>query len=196
MAHKLIFATHNEHKLVEVRQMLEPTGLKIVSAGELNLSDVEETGKTFKDNALLKAYAAYTQTGIPALAEDSGLCINALDGRPGILSARYAKQHGGYPKVFEAINAELGNNPDRSAYYQATMALVFSDMEAYTFDGIMEGTLAKEPIGSNGFGYDPIFIPTGYNQTVGQLSADVKNKISHRYKALQQVFEFLKTHKN
>ena len=190
--HKLIFATHNEHKVEEVRQMLEPTGLKIISAAELNLSDVEETGKTFKENALLKAYAAHTQTGLPALAEDSGLCINGLQGRPGIYSARYAKQHGGYPAVFEAINAEIGDNPDRSAYYQATMALVYDEMESYTFEGVLKGTLVQEGRGHNGFGYDPIFVPQGYSQTLGELEASVKNGISHRHNALVQVYAFLK----
>lgn len=191
MVHKLVFATHNENKLKEVREMLKDTGLTVVSAGELNLPDVEETGETFKDNALLKAYAAYRATGLPALAEDSGLCIRALNGEPGIYSARYAKKHGGFPAVFDYISAQIGDNPDRSIYYQATMALIFDETDVHVFDGVLEGTWAAAPQGSEGFGYDPMFIPQGYNKTLGELGAEVKNGISHRARALKKVYDYL-----
>lgn len=192
MVHKLIFATHNENKLKEVRDLLKDTDLTVVSAGELNLPDVEETGETFKDNALLKAYAAYRATGLPALAEDSGLCIRALNGAPGVYSARFAQKHGGYPKVFDYITAQMGDNPDRSIYYQATMALIFDETDVQVFDGVLEGTWADAPKGTGGFGYDPMFIPKGYDKTLAELGKDVKNGISHRGQALKKVFDYLK----
>lgn len=192
MVHKLVFATHNEHKLKEVREMLKDTGLTVVSAGELNLPDVDETGETFKDNALLKAYAAYRATGLPALAEDSGLCIEALNGVPGVYSARFAKQHGGFPSVFDYITTQIGDNPNRSIYYQATMALIFDETDVHVFDGVLNGVWASEPKGNNGFGYDPMFIPDGFDKTLGELGPDVKNGISHRSRALQKVCDFLK----
>lgn len=193
MVHKLIFATHNENKLKEVREMLKDTGLTVVSAGELNLPDVEETGETFKDNALLKAYAAFRATGLPALAEDSGLCIRALNGEPGVYSARYAKKHGGFPAVFDYITEQMGDKTDRFIYYQATMALIFDETDVQVFDGVLEGTWAKEPKGTGGFGYDPMFIPEGYDKTLGELGPEVKNGISHRSRALKKVYDFLKS---
>lgn len=192
MTHKLIFSTHNEHKLEEVRAMLKDTEFKVVSAGELNLPDVEETGETFKENALLKAFEAYRHTGIPAMADDSGLCIRGLNNEPGIYAHRYATKNGGFPAVFKVINDLLGETGDRSAYFQCTMALVFDDTEFYIFDGVLEGTIIKEPRGESGFGYDPIFVPTGFDQTLAEMGSEAKNKLSHRYKALVQVCSFLK----
>lgn len=191
MVHKLVFATHNENKLKEVREMLKETGLTVIGADELNLPDVEETGETFKDNALLKAYAAHRATGLPALAEDSGICIRALNGAPGVYSARFSKKHGGFPAVFDYITAQMGDNPDRSIYYQATMALIFDETDIQVFDGVLEGMWADAPKGLNGFGFDPMFIPNGYDKTLGELGPDVKNGISHRSRALKKVYDYL-----
>lgn len=191
MTHKLIFATHNAHKLEEVRQMLAGAPFTVVGAGELNIPDVDETGATFKENALLKAGAAYRHTGLPALADDSGLCIEALGNAPGVYSHRFANQHGGFPAVFEEINRQL-EGKERKAFFGCTMALVFDDTESYTFEGIVRGTLLETPRGASGFGYDPIFVPDGYDKTLAQMGAEAKNKISHRYLALEQVKAFLK----
>lgn len=188
---KIIFATHNEHKLTEVRAILEPLGYKVLSAGDLNLPDVEETGETFKDNALLKAYEGYKHTSLPVLAEDTGLCIRTLNGEPGVYTKRYADQHGGFPAVFEVLAKRMKDNPDKSAYFNCTMALVIDETQAEVFEGIFEGTILPAPQGDNGFGYDPVFVPNGYDKTVAELSDDEKNTISHRALALQKVAAFL-----
>ncbi|MBR5130864.1 MAG: RdgB/HAM1 family non-canonical purine NTP pyrophosphatase [Alphaproteobacteria bacterium] len=188
---KIIFATHNEHKLSEVRQILEPLGYKVLSAGDLNLPDVEETGMTFKDNALLKAYAGYKHTSLPVLAEDTGLCIHALGDEPGIYTKRYAEQHGGFPKVFDVLAERMKDNPDKSAYFNCTMALVIDETQAEVFEGIFRGDILPAPRGVNGFGYDPVFVPKGYDKTVAELSEDEKNTISHRALALKKVADFL-----
>ena len=192
---KIIFATHNEHKLIEVRAILEPLGYKVLSAGDLNLPDVEETGKTFKDNALLKAHEGYKHTSLPVLAEDTGLCIRALDGEPGIYTKRYAEQHGGFPKVFDVLAERMKDNPDKSAYFNCTMALVIDETRAEVFEGIFEGDILPVPRGEKGFGYDPVFVPKGYSKTVAELSEDEKNTISHRALALKKVAEFLENNK-
>ena len=189
---KIVFATHNEHKLDEVRTMLEPLGYKVLGAGDLNLPDIEETGNTFKENALLKAYEAYKYTSLPVLAEDTGLCIRALDNAPGIYTKRYAEKNGGFPKVFEKLAECLANVTDRSAYFNCTMALVIDETQAEVFEGIFEGEIIDTPRGGNGFGYDPVFVPKGYDKTVAQLTDSEKNTISHRYLALQKVVEYLK----
>ena len=189
---KIVFATHNEHKLDEVRTMLEPLGYKVLGAGDLNLPDIEETGNTFKENALLKAYEAYKYTSLPVLAEDTGLCIRALDNAPGIYTKRYAEKNGGFPKVFEKLAECLANATDRSAYFNCTMALVIDETQAEVFEGIFEGEIIDTPRGENGFGYDPVFVPKGYDKTVAQLTDSEKNTISHRYLALQKVVEYLK----
>ena len=192
---KIIFATHNEHKLIEVRAILEPLGYKVLSAGDLNLPDVEETGETFKDNALLKAYEGYKHTSLPVLAEDTGLCIRALDGEPGIYTKRYAEQHGGFPKVFDVLAERMKDNPDKSAYFNCTMALVVDETRAEVFEGIFEGDILPAPRGAKGFGYDPVFVPKGYDKTVAELSEEEKNTISHRALALKKVAEFLEENK-
>lgn len=192
---KIIFATHNEHKLTEVRAILEPLGYKVLSAGDLNLPDVEETGTTFKDNALLKAYEGYKHTSLPVLAEDTGLCIRALNGEPGVYTKRYAEQHGGFPKVFDVLAERMKDNPDKSAYFNCTMALVIDETRAEVFEGIFEGTILPSPQGNNGFGYDPVFVPNGYDKTVAELSDDEKNTISHRALALKKVATFLENNK-
>ena len=192
---KIIFATHNEHKLTEVRAILEPLGYKVLSAGDLNLPDVEETGTTFKDNALLKAYEGYKHTSVPVLAEDTGLCIRALNGEPGVYTKRYAEQHGGFPKVFDVLAERMKDNPDKTAYFNCTMALVIDETRAEVFEGIFEGTILPSPQGNNGFGYDPVFVPNGYDKTVAELSDDEKNTISHRALALKKVADFLEHNK-
>lgn len=191
---KLLFATQNAHKLTEVRMILQDTGLEIIGAKELNLPDIAETGKTFTENALIKAKTAYNLTGLPTLAEDAGLCITALNNEPGIYSARYAKENGGFPAVFQVLTKRMKGIQDRNACFHSVMALVWGKEKYKTFEGVSKGTWAMAPTGENGFGYDPMFIPAGYTQTLGELGEDVKNTLSHRYRSLTQVLEYLKTH--
>lgn len=189
-----ILATHNQHKLKEFQEILKPLNIQIVSASEVNLSDVEETGETFAQNAMLKAIAGVKETNKPVIADDSGICIEALNDAPGVYSARFAAKHGGYPAVFDVINEQLGNNPNRRAYYVCVIALALSPTDVYLFEGKMNGTLAKEASGTGGFGYDPLFIPDGFDTTLGHISAEDKHKISHRGEALKKLHAFLEKH--
>ena len=191
MTQQIILATHNAHKLEEVRQILGPLGIEVIGAADLNLPDVAETGKTFYENALIKAQAAFQATGKPVLADDSGLCIPALDGLPGIYAARFAAVHGGYPAVFEYLNTLLAGK-SRAAYFVCSMVLILAEGEVHPFEGRVEGHLNKQPSGTHTFGYDPIFVPDGYGETFGVLEADVKNKISHRAQALAQLAAFFR----
>ncbi len=188
-----VFASHNAHKLEEVQRILQPLNIRLIDSATARLPDVIETGKTFKENAVLKAVEGFKQTKMPVLADDSGLCISALNEAPGVYSARFAAKHGGYPAVFNVLNEQLKDNPDRKAHYVCVIALAMSETQVYTFEGELHGTLALTPEGTGGFGYDPFFIPDGYHQTLGCISAEEKNKISHRAKALKKLFEFLKT---
>ena len=190
MFNQLILATHNPNKIKEVREILAPFGIEVIGADDLNLPDIDETGDTFHENALLKAQAAFKATGKPVLADDSGLCIPALDGAPGVLSARFAAAHGGYPAVFSYLN-ELLENKSRAAYFICSMVLVLSENQTVSFEGRVDGHLNTEPSGTHTFGYDPIFVPDGYTDTFGVLEADVKNKISHRARAMAQLVSFL-----
>lgn len=194
MPDKLVLATHNRHKLEEVRAILEPLNITVLGGDEVALADVPETGTTFQENALLKARAAYRQLNIPVLADDSGLCIRALGDGPGLHSARFAQAHGGYPAVFNAIWQQLASHTDKSAYFICCMALVTGPTQAdeHLFIGKMTGRISNQAQGIHLFGYDPIFIPDGYTQTCGELSPEIKNKISHRAHALEQLTNFLR----
>ena len=161
MIQQIILATHNPHKLEEVRRILGSLGIDVIGASDLNLPDVAETGKTFYENALIKAQAAFKITGKPVLADDSGLCIPALDGIPGVYAARFAAAHGGYPAVFEYLN-ELLVGKSRAAYFICSMVLILAEGKVHTFEGRVEGHLNKLPSGTHTFGYDPIFVPDGY----------------------------------
>lgn len=172
--------------------MLKPLGIEVAGAAEFNLSEPEETGVTFAENALLKAHAAAYATGLPALADDSGFCTQALYGGPGIYSARYANEHGGWDQAMQAV-LKSSQGKSQKCWFICNMALVFPQTnEKFSFEGIIKGSLAESPQGENGFGYDPIFLPDGYDQTFGQMLPDQKNAISHRAQALEKLLEFLK----
>ncbi|MBQ8250503.1 MAG: RdgB/HAM1 family non-canonical purine NTP pyrophosphatase [Alphaproteobacteria bacterium] len=191
----IIFATHNAHKLEEVGKILSPLNIKVLGGDDCNLPEVEETGETFEENALIKAIAGVKALGKPVLAEDAGLSIEGLGGAPGVYSARFASAHGGYPETFKYINEQLSSGKSRDAFYTSIMVLAYSEDEYYVFKGYMHGKIALEPSGTNGFGYDPIFIPNGFNTTLGHIEEIVKNKISHRAQSIKQVYEFLKNKK-
>ena len=197
MLNKIILASHNTHKLAEVQAILAPLGITVIGGDEAGLKDVEETGTTFEENALLKARAGYQQTGLPILADDSGLCISALDGQPGLHSARFAKEHGGYPAVFDEVWRRLKNKADWSAHFTCCIVLKTGPDSAdeHIFIGQMPGKIAPQASGTHLFGYDPIFIPEGYTETCGVLDSKVKNSISHRAKALEKLVAFLSTEK-
>ncbi len=194
---KLVIATHNAGKLREMRALLAPYGIDAVSAGELGLPEPDETGTTFAENALLKAHAAAQASGLPALADDSGLCVTALQNAPGIYTADWAERmpyegpagrdwYMAMGKV-EGKLAELGPDTDRSAYFISTLALVWPDGEEAVFEGRAQGSLVWPPRGTMGFGYDPVFVPAGYVQSFAELLPEEKLAINHRTKAFEKL---------
>ncbi|MCX4348568.1 MAG: RdgB/HAM1 family non-canonical purine NTP pyrophosphatase [Alphaproteobacteria bacterium] len=187
---KLVIASHNQGKVSEIREMLKPYGVEVVSAGELNLPDVEETETTFEGNATLKAVELSKLSGLPCLADDSGLCVDALGGRPGVYSARYAPNRD-FDKGMDKLLAELADanlkNPSRKAHFVCCLALALpgTTESAALFKGFVDGQIATEKAGSNGFGFDPLFVPDeGDGRTFAQMSHEEKDKISHRGRAL------------
>lgn len=198
MIEKLVIATHNKGKVVEMATSLQKYVRTILSADDIEVPEVEETEDSFAGNALLKARACAKATKLPSLADDSGLCVNALGGKPGIHSARWAELEGQEGRDFKLamgfIDDKLGKNKDRSAYFIAVLALVFPDGEEHIFEGRIEGNLIWPPSGDKGFGYDPMFVPEGKRQTFGEMAPEEKRKISHRAKALAKLSEFLKTY--
>jgi XTP/dITP diphosphohydrolase len=187
---RLVLATHNPGKVQEMVELLAPWHVDVVSAGELGLDEPEETGQTFSDNALLKARAASRATGLPALADDSGLCVHGLGGRPGIHTADWAAvpgQQRDFNRAMQRVQAELGANPDRGARFMSTLALVWPDGHEEVFEGWVEGTLVWPPRGAIGWGYDPMFMPRGDSRTYGEMSAEEKHATSHRARALAKL---------
>ncbi len=187
----LIVATHNKGKLKEIVELLAPYGAEVSSAGERGLPEPEETGLTFIANAELKALAAASTSRFPALADDSGLAVAALEGAPGIYSARWAgpeKDFAAAMKLVETKLAALGTS-DRRAAFVSALTLAWPDGHVESFEGRIEGTLTFPPRGDKGFGYDPIFVPDGRTETFGELEAAVKQEISHRARAFRQLVE-------
>ncbi|WP_224704239.1 non-canonical purine NTP pyrophosphatase [Devosia aquimaris] len=198
---RLVLATHNAGKLKEFRELFAPFGLEIVSAGELGLPEPEETGTTFAENARLKAHAAAQATGLLALSDDSGLCVDALNGDPGVYTADWA----GVPRNFDhamkrvedALQAANATSPGlRGASFNATMCLAHPDGRDVLYVGKVEGTLVWPPRGTVGHGYDPVFMPKGYDITFGQMPAEMKHSwapgepgLSHRARAFAQFYE-------
>ncbi len=187
---KLVVASHNAGKIREIKSMLEPFQVEVVSAAELDLPDVEETGSTFEENARLKSEALAKESGCYALGDDSGLCVNCLSGRPGVYSARYAPNRD-FDKGMDMLLEEISESgaKDRSAYFACVLALTSPAGETRIFEGRVNGRIALEKSGGNGFGYDPIFIPDGFDKTFANFDKEEKNRISHRGRAFQKMIE-------
>lgn len=190
-----IIATNNPKKLVELSRILNPLGIHAISAKEagVNLDEVEETGTTFEDNAELKARAALDKTGMPAVADDSGLMVDALDGAPGVYSARYAGEGASDAERIEKLlnNMERVPKNERTARFVSAVCCVFPDGGKIVVRGECEGEIALAPAGEGGFGYDPVFLVEG-GKTYAELSAVEKDKISHRGRALRKLSDALK----
>jgi XTP/dITP diphosphohydrolase len=187
---RLVLATRNAHKVVELRAILAETGLDVELVGAdayPEIPDVKETGVTFAENALLKARTLADATGLPAVADDSGLCVDVLGGAPGIFSARWAGRHGDDPANLALLLAQLGDieDPHRAAHFACAAALALPDGTERVAEGRLRGTLRHTPTGTNGFGYDPILQPDGDTRTCAELTPDEKNAISHRGKAFR-----------
>ncbi|MCW3798661.1 RdgB/HAM1 family non-canonical purine NTP pyrophosphatase [Sphingomonas sp. BN140010] len=190
---RLVIATHNSGKLREIRELLAPFGIDCVGAAELDLPEPEETGVTFVDNAELKARAAADLTGLPALSDDSGLSVDALHGKPGIHSARWAENESGerdFGRAMERVWQEVGAaGPDagHDAHFTCVLSLAWPDGTAESFEGKAHGTLVWPPRGANGFGYDAMFLPVGGGQTFGEMEPAAKHAISHRAEAFRKL---------
>lgn len=185
---RAVLATRNEHKVVEVTRILQAEGVDIeLIALPREAPDVAETETTFAGNALLKARSAAAATGLPAIADDSGLCVDALHGMPGVLSARWSGRHGDDAANLQLLLAQLSEVPDarRGAQFVCAAAWVGADGEEHVVEGVLEGSLSREPHGTGGFGYDPIFRPLGYAVTTAELRPHEKDAISHRGQALR-----------
>lgn len=195
MSRKLVIASANAGKLAELRPLLAEAGFEPVSQGELGVGDIEETGLSFVENALLKARHASAGTGLPALADDSGLVVPALGGAPGLYSARYAGAHGNSAANIEKLLAELAGRPesDRRAYFHCALVLLRHerDPQPLIAEGSWYGRILEAPRGDGGFGYDPVFLPDGHPQSVAELVPELKHRLSHRGQALARLRERL-----
>jgi XTP/dITP diphosphohydrolase len=193
VSHKLLLATRNQGKIVEFRRILDalaPGEIELVGLDQFpNLPDVDETGSTFEENALLKAREMSEATGLPAIADDSGLCIDALNGNPGIFSARWAGTHGDDSANIEKVLEQLKDVPEdkRGAYFICVAALYLPDGRTHCEEGRFHGKILFSPVGENGFGYDPIFQPEGLSISSAQMSSEEKDAVSHRGISLRAI---------
>ncbi|PZU93663.1 MAG: non-canonical purine NTP pyrophosphatase, RdgB/HAM1 family [Chelatococcus sp.] len=193
---KVVIATHNKGKLVEMRELMAPYGIELTSAGELGLPEPDETGYMFSENAAIKAHAAATASGLPALSDDSGLCVDALDGAPGLFSANWAGPGKDFKPAMARVLAEMAKRgattPEkRRAHFVSALVIAWPDGHEELFEGRVFGTIVDQPRGSGGFGYNPIFQPDGYDQTFAEMSSTVKSGVddalSHRARAFRDL---------
>jgi XTP/dITP diphosphohydrolase len=196
---RLVLATRNVHKVAELRRILADTGLEVHLMGVdafPGLADVAETGSTFAENALLKAHSVAAATGLPAVADDSGLCVDVLGGMPGVFSARWAGRHGDDRANLELVLAQLHDVPDdrRMAHFACAAALALPHGGEHVVEGRLSGVLIRTPRGANGFGYDPVFVPEGDSRTTAEMSPAEKDAISHRGRAFRALAEHMAAH--
>jgi len=189
IAGRLVIATHNPGKLAEMRELLAPYQIEAISAGDMGLHEPEETGTTFRDNARIKAAAAAKASGLPAFADDSGLAVDALDGAPGVLSARWAGPDKNFRAAMATIEEKLrergATSPDRrTAHFVSALCVAWPDGHVEGFEERVDGTLVWPPRGDQGFGYDPMFLPDGYARTFGEMSREEKHGLPPRGKGL------------
>ena len=186
LAGRLVLATHNPGKVVEIAELLGPFGMEMVSAGELGLPEPDETGLTFIANAELKALAAATASGLPALADDSGLCVDALGGAPGIYSARWAGPGKDFSVAMQRVHDEMQGGVD-TAHFICALCIAWPDGHTQSFEGRVDGRLVWPPRGVNGFGYDPMFLMDGQARTYGEMPRADKEADNHRARAFAQL---------
>lgn len=190
---KLLLATQNPNKVIELKR-LSHNQLDVISLKDLNIvEDVEETGTSFEENARLKALWAYHLTGLPCIADDSGLEITALNNEPGVYSARYLGVDTPYTIKNQIILDRMQNQSDRSARFISVVCLVLGENDVHCFEGVMEGSIDIEAKGSNGFGYDPIFLPETHRLTYAEMDLNTKNTLSHRGQAFRKVIAYLES---
>lgn len=188
---ELVIASNNKGKIREITSLIE--NINLLSLQDIGFTeDIPEPYNTFEENAHTKAKTVYGFCNKNVFADDSGICVHALNNAPGVFSARYAGEPADDERNLRKLLSELEGASDRKAHYKAVICMIWNE-EAYFFEGICEGRIIEEPRGDGGFGYDPIFIPLGYNRTFAELPLDIKNTISHRGKAIRQMVDFLKS---
>lgn len=189
---RLLVATHNAGKLEEMRALLAPYGVEVLGAAEAGLAEPDETEDNFVGNARIKARAAVQATGLPALSDDSGICVDALNGAPGVYTADWAETGNGrdfamaMQRTWNELEAVKAPEP-RQAQFRCTLVLMWPDGHDEVFEGVLPGRVVWPPRGAEGHGYDPIFMPDGYSDTLGEMSSEMKNSLSHRALAVQQM---------
>jgi len=187
---QLVFATHNTHKLKELQEILG-NSIKLISLTDLGVFDeIEETGTTIEENASLKAKYVSDKFGVNVFADDTGLEIESLNGEPGVISARYAGEEKNPLRNMEKVLRLMQDKENKSARFRTIISLILNGKE-YIFEGVINGQILEKPIGDNGFGYDPIFMPDGYTISFAQMDSETKNNISHRGKAVEKLIDFL-----
>jgi XTP/dITP diphosphohydrolase len=186
---RLVLASHNKGKLAELAGLLCPFRIEIISAGALGLPEPDETAPDFAGNARIKALAAAIATGLPAFSDDSGFCVAALGGEPGVLSARWGGPEKDFAKARTLVNERVGNAADRRAWFVAALCLAWPDGHTETFVGRVHGAMVWPPRGERGFGYDPMFLPESGTETFGEMDPDAKHAVSHRARAFSQVMK-------
>ena len=190
-AKKLVLATHNKGKIEEIKNLLKPYDIEIVSAADLHLLEPDETEDTFIGNATLKAKAACAATGLPCLSDDSGLSVNCLNGEPGVYSANWAEPEGGGPRDFimamEKVHTKMDEAADRSAFFTSVLVIAHPDNTLMTAEGRVDGEIIWPARGTGGFGYDPMFQPKGETRTFGEMTLEEKKTYSHRAKAFEEL---------
>ncbi|PLV60881.1 RdgB/HAM1 family non-canonical purine NTP pyrophosphatase [Brachyspira pilosicoli] len=190
MINKLVIATANKHKLIEIQNIFKDSAKEILPMPS-DIGEIIEDGNSFIENSLIKAKAVYNHTKLPSLADDSGICINALNGEPGIYSARYGGENLGYKEKMQMILDKLKNKNDRTAYFITSAVCVLDDNYYIALEGIVNGVIIESPKGFDGFGYDPIFKPNGYDITYAEMTLEQKNSMSHRAIAMNKMKEIL-----
>lgn len=196
MIKKLVLATHNKGKVKEFEFLLKGLVGDIKSAADWNLIEPAETGTTFVENATIKAMASMQATGLPALADDSGICVNALNGEPGVYTADWAGYPRDFNKAMALVQEKMGDATDRSAYFASVLVLAYPDGRVETFEGKVHGHMTWPPRGDKGFGFDPMFIADGYDRTFAEIEPEEKNKVSHRARAVEKLIQHLKGEKS
>lgn len=191
MTEKLVFATNNKHKLKEIRQIV-PSRYEIQGLEDIGcFQDIPETADTLEGNADLKSFYVFSNFKLNCFADDTGLEVEALDGKPGVYSARYAGEDGNAENNIDKLLKELGNTANKNARFRTVISLIL-DGKTHHFEGTVEGKIIEERRGEDGFGYDPVFVPNGYQQSFAEMPAEIKNSISHRGRATRKLIDFLR----
>ncbi len=189
---KILFFSNNNNKIIEIKKIFNKFNLKILALNDLSITDEpKESGRTFEENAKIKSDFGFNKTGIPCFADDSGICIESLNWKPGVLSKRFLNNFKNNQACFENIIKSIKKNNKQNAYFKTSVSLTIKNNQNVIFNGKIDGRISKQARGRFGFGYDPIFIPKNYNKTLAELSTKEKNEISHRSIAVTKLINFL-----